>query len=1263
MSYRVTNSMMQMLMLNDMHNNLSKMLDLQQQLATQRKYNAASDNPNAVTKGMGLDTSITEGLQYISNLQDAQSWLKFTDDALGQMNDCFQRIRQLAIQAGDGAYEGVDLEAIAVELKELKETLRSLANSTIGQEYLFAGLKACGIPFGLGPNGEVVYNGNDYELAWEFSRQQTGQVSLTGRDVFPQDETTNYLKGVEVPMDFKWTGRNEILEFKVGWRAVKVRIPEKWQDEILNGLDDPTDYNRFRDPGEKLEGWSLDEISNLINSSMEMGDVSKLLKATVVKDTKTGTQYLQIQSLTGEPVQLTSWPEEDARSLAEGIKGAAYGPVGRTATVDGTVSFRFSDNAVYSVDVKKGESLQDIAKKLNDLPEGKMWAAYKTDGTSEWIDIVSRTPGDYFRLEAAGGATNLFAPQQAKASSATHQGQSIITTHAFDTALSYASVASGTLTINQGNDTYKIDVFAGNTIANIAGAINADPGLAAAGFTASVNADGALEIVSTNGDFDVVATGGLMPLFSDGVSMVSSAVKNSAGKYALETGELGVNFATNGDGAFSFEYDGKEYWIDLPAGSSLQDAADALNNALGSGGANIPGFSATVKTGLSKDGNSQVQWLSIETTDKSFKLSGFGDGAAAIGAFTTGSEPIYMNNDHTHIGFAAMMGMETAVKSTELALDATLGDTTVAGNALHLKFASGSNRGEVFINDSANLTLEELAKRINSVCGTWLQAVVETDEPDGSDPFADPLHNSGDNKEAATQRLVLRTLDGSPFAVYDGPGKTVSGVPYPSGNYAQQLGINTALVGESTQPGGAVLYPDDGTGAFDENMPALLEVKVGDRTFQVKVCKNNCGTAEKVAAAIVRQVNEQYGGTLLAWDGNNIDPTNPNAGTFALYAVTGEPLRVTDKGYGDPRFTEYTGGVAMQLGIAAGITSNVALDTDAAAADGTIRISTPGHTIDVPVLAGETLHDIANRIRDYAGSWLDVSFVDDNIGGAGGNVRMSIAAKDGSAVSVLDVNGSVAWDFGLDTGLVGTTNLIGWQPTTGDTLTISVNGAEHTIDLWDSDGTPPGPIVWSPEDLADMINTRFQGQDIRAEVLVTKDAAGNITNKRLALWSPKGYTFEVTGTGSIPAGIGFTPGVNTESKSHGGTGPFNQNVTIRTGDNQKKVDFFGVMDNLVNTVEGGNVDGISDVMLTQLDNWMNTLLKNRALAGALINRYAMTEGRLVSNNTGYEEIRTNTVGIDLAEVITQYEMASGVYEASLAAIARIMQPSLLDFLR
>jgi flagellin-like hook-associated protein FlgL len=1301
MTYRVTNSMMQSLMLNDMHTNLKKLLDINQQLSTQRKYQYASQNPHAVTKGMNIETMMTETEQYISNLQDAVSWLKFTDDALADLNDMFARVRELAVYGGDGSLESVDREAIGAELRELKEAFMSVANSTIGGEYLFSGLKTNTIPFTLGANGDVVYNGNNYAMAWEFARQQTGKVSLTGREVFPLDETTNRLKGIEVPIDFQWTGRGEILEFKVGWKTVKVRIPEDWTDEIANGLTDTSDYNRFRDPGEPLEGLSLDDIANIINSSKDMGDVSQLLKATVVKDYDRGTQYLQIQSLTGEAVRLTSWPETDPVDAAQGIKGAAYGAAGRAASSGGQVSIRFGDNALYTVDVEKGDTLETIASKLNSLPDGRVWAAYKNDGTNEWIDITGRNTDDYYSVTTTGGATQLFATEITTVLSKKTGNEQIVTSNVFGGgAIKFTTIADGTLTIRQGVDTYEIDIPAGtgpdisDTLTAISDFMTAQiPPMVIPGMTFSENPTGALEIKSTGDQFSVTVSGGLVPLYSDGVHGASNAQADAGGKFILKTNPLSADFALDTSAgtanALEFEYDGVKYWMDLSglaSPASLNDVASYLQTELNSimtGLGLTPDFGVTVENGLDENSVSS-QWMRIETGNGAFKLSGFGGAADILSSFIVGSEPIADNADHTHIGFAAMMQMETSLTSAEISVAAAVWDTTASGNAVHLNFVSGGRHAEVFIADDPGLTLERLAERINSVCGDWLQAVVETDAPDGADPITDPLGNSGDNSEGATSRLVLRTIDGEPFSVYDGQGK--NGVT--AGSYADLLGVNTALTIEniplwdtaanSPLSGGAG-YPSDGAGFFDENMPAILKVTVGDREFEVKVCKNNRYTGELVAKAIVDQVNEQYGGTLLAV-GENTSPAAGGASTFSVYALSGEPLRVVDAAYGDPRFQEYAGGIASQLGINAGLTSSGAMTDADTFGPGVIRVSVPGHTVDVPVLAGEDLHTIANRIRDYAGSWLDVSFSDSDMeaSGAGGVVRLSLAAKDGSAVSVYDVNGDAAWNMGLDTGLVGVTDLKSFDfgaLSADATLTITVNGAAHTIDLKDNSASPAVSVVNNVEELAALINTRFQAQDIRAEILETKDASGVVTMKRLAVWSPKGYTFEITGTGddgdpngtgalSVPAAFGFDAALgNTSSKNHGGAGPFNQVVTHRTGDNTYNIDFFGVMDNLINTVEGGNVDGISDAMLSQLDNWLSALLKCRAQDGALTNRYETAVYRMTSNSTNYTDLYTQTVGVDLAEAITNYEMASGIYEASLAVIARLLQPSLLDFLR
>ena len=54
---------------------------------------------------------------------------------------------------------------------------------------------------------------------------------------------------------------------------------------------------------------------------------------------------------------------------------------------------------------------------------------------------------------------------------------------------------------------------------------------------------------------------------------------------------------------------------------------------------------------------------------------------------------------------------------------------------------------------------------------------------------------------------------------------------------------------------------------------------------------------------------------------------------------------------------------------------------------------------------------------------------------------------------------------------------------------------------------------------------------------------------------------------------------------------------------------------------------------------------------------------MISNNTSLTELNGEVIGIDLAEASMNSEMMSAIYEASLAMMARVVQPTLLDFLR
>ena len=361
---RVTNTMVQNLMLSDMHTNLSRLLEYQHQLATGKKHSRPSDHPIDVTRELALQTTLLENTQYIRNQDDAMTWLANTDSAFNQMMDVAHRIRELTIYAGNGALGPGETNAIASEIRELQEELRNIANYSVEGRFLFSGLATGVRPFERDALGNVVYNGNTGKVQYEVEKSVVGDVSFHGREVLPLDFTSNALTSVEVPIDFLWTGRGEILQIKVGDRMVKVHLPEQWMDRNINGTVDVTDYNRFRDSGE-VEGLTLDQIAKLIEESMEMGDVSRLISVDVQKDYANGTQRLVFTSHTGEPIQVTSWPETDREQQTQSLVGEELDPTW-VATADGTIRlFVHGEDIDETLEISAGDTLQDVADAIN----------------------------------------------------------------------------------------------------------------------------------------------------------------------------------------------------------------------------------------------------------------------------------------------------------------------------------------------------------------------------------------------------------------------------------------------------------------------------------------------------------------------------------------------------------------------------------------------------------------------------------------------------------------------------------------------------------------------------------------------------------------------------------------------------------------------------------------------------------------------------------------------------------------------------------
>lgn len=111
-----------------------------------------------------------------------------------------------------------------------------------------------------------------------------------------------------------------------------------------------------------------------------------------------------------------------------------------------------------------------------------------------------------------------------------------------------------------------------------------------------------------------------------------------------------------------------------------------------------------------------------------------------------------------------------------------------------------------------------------------------------------------------------------------------------------------------------------------------------------------------------------------------------------------------------------------------------------------------------------------------------------------------------------------------------------------------------------------------------------------------------------------------------------------------------------------EVNIFEVLRELKAALETNDSDAISD-QLGPLDDALDQILKARANVGPKLNRLEATENHWADFKLNITQMLSDTEDADMIKTVTDLSSQEAAYQASLAASARIIQPSLIDFLR
>lgn len=108
---------------------------------------------------------------------------------------------------------------------------------------------------------------------------------------------------------------------------------------------------------------------------------------------------------------------------------------------------------------------------------------------------------------------------------------------------------------------------------------------------------------------------------------------------------------------------------------------------------------------------------------------------------------------------------------------------------------------------------------------------------------------------------------------------------------------------------------------------------------------------------------------------------------------------------------------------------------------------------------------------------------------------------------------------------------------------------------------------------------------------------------------------------------------------------------------------FQAVTNLRKALYEGDTATVGNQSLAEVEDALDTLLRVRADVGARINRLELADARMQELELNVEQLISDNEDVDLARAIIDLKVAENVYRAALASGARIIQPTLLDFLR
>ncbi|MBP8975781.1 MAG: flagellar hook-associated protein FlgL [Bacteroidetes bacterium] len=145
---RITESSMATRYMDSINKTRERIVNLQSQTAAGKRVLKVSDDPQGTALIMHLKSLIAANEQYISNTQEAQTFMETTTTTLDQISDVLISLKEVSTRATNGSLSD-EYDSFAIQVDEYLDELVNLANTKSNSRYIFSGTNILEQPFTL----------------------------------------------------------------------------------------------------------------------------------------------------------------------------------------------------------------------------------------------------------------------------------------------------------------------------------------------------------------------------------------------------------------------------------------------------------------------------------------------------------------------------------------------------------------------------------------------------------------------------------------------------------------------------------------------------------------------------------------------------------------------------------------------------------------------------------------------------------------------------------------------------------------------------------------------------------------------------------------------------------------------------------------------------------------------------------------------------------------------------------------------------------